>query len=430
MKKRVNIFWFRRDLRLEDNKGLYEACLNGTTLPVFIFDTEILKHLEKDDARVSYIHKSLTQIQHTLSKNGKGIKIYYGEVLSCWEKILDDFDVKTVFTNKDYEPYAINKDKQIEDFLLEHQISFKAFKDQVIFEENEILKDNGKPYTVYTPYKNKWLKNFHHDFLKPFPSETCIEQLLDINTHLPSLEKLGFIQSSLHARPFHFKDLDIYDEVRDYPALNKTSNVSVGLRFGTFSTRHAVSLALKTNKTWLNELIWRSFFKQILFHFPHVVLQPFKQNYVGFPWRNNKIEFEKWCKGETGYPMVDAGMRELNTTGYMHNRVRMVCASFLCKHLLIDWQWGEAYFASKLLDYDLSSNNGNWQWAASTGCDAVPYFRIFNPTTQIKRFDPHLNYIKQWVKDFDELTYPKPIIEHKEARERCLNTFKQHLNTV
>lgn len=429
MKTPIQIFWFRRDLRLEDNHGLYKACLSGTTLPIFIFDNTLLEPLDKSDGRVTYIHNTLTLLQETLNRHGKAIKVMYGNVLTCWKKLIEDHHITAVFTNKDYEPYAIKRDQAVADLLASHHISFHAFKDQVIFEENEVLKDDGTPYTVYTPYNNKWIKTFTKEAIEPFPSENHIHSLLSCQTEIPTLEQLGFIRSHLQIRPKQFRDLRYYGEVRDFPSLNKTSNLSVPLRFGTYSIRRAVSLALKTNKMWLNELIWRSFFKQILFHFPHVVNQPFKPVYAGFPWRNNEREFELWCKGKTGYPLVDAGMRELNETGYMHNRLRMVTASFLCKHLLIDWRWGEAYFANKLLDYDLSANNGNWQWAASTGCDAVPYFRIFNPETQIQRFDKNLTYIRQWVKDFDELTYPTPIIPHKTARERCLTTFKNYLNT-
>lgn len=426
MKNAINIFWFRRDLRLNDNHGLFKACEAGTTLPIFIFDTDILNHLDHDDARVTYIHQSLQAIQNILNTNGKGLKVYYGNILSCWQVILEEFTVQAVYTNKDYEPYALERDRHVFNLLSAQNIHFHTFKDQVIFEENDILKSNGKPYTVYTPYKNQWLKKLTDKHLNTFPSEKYIYQLLPIHTTLPTLDQLGFKRSKITVKPFNFNSLDVYDKVRDFPALDQTSNLSVFLRFGTFSTRHAIGLALKRNKVWLHELIWRSFFKQILFHFPHVVVKPFKPIYNSFPWLNNESEFEHWCKGTTGYPLVDAGMRELNSTGYMHNRVRMVCASFLCKHLLIDWRWGEAYFAKKLLDYDLSSNNGNWQWAASTGCDSVPYFRIFNPELQIKRFDPDLKYIKQWVNDLNELTYPQPIIDHKHARARCLDRFKTH----
>lgn len=427
-KEALNIFWFRRDLRLEDNHGLYKACMEGTTLPIFIFDTNILKHLDIHDARVTYIHFALTNLQMQLQAVGKGLKIYYGNVLSSWETILTEYNIRAVYTNKDYEPYALKRDNRVSNLLSNHHIKLYRFKDQVIFEEDDILKSNGKPYTVYTPYKNQWLKQFSDNSSKTFPSEEYIHKLLSINTTIPNLSQLGFRPSNIRVKPFQLRSLKHYDKVRDYPALDQTSNLSVFLRFGTFSIRKAINLALKTNTIWLNELIWRSFFKQILFHFPHVVNKPFKIQYTDFPWRNNEEEFKRWCNGETGYPLVDAGMKELNATGYMHNRVRMVCASFLCKHLLIDWRWGETYFARKLLDYDLSANSGNWQWAASTGCDAVPYFRIFNPETQIKRFDSDLLYIRKWIKNYDKTTYLNPIVDHKMARERCLETFKHYLN--
>lgn len=426
MKNAINIFWFRRDLRLEDNHALYQACKHGTTLPIFIFDTDILNHLDESDARVTYIHQSLENIQKKLELNGKGLNVYYGNVISCWKMILKEFNVQSVYINKDYEPYAIKRDNAVTNLLSSNKIEIHKFKDQVIFEEQDVLKSNGKPYTVYTPYKNQWLKQFADHTIQTFPSEQYLHQLLSINTTLPKLTQLGFKTSKITIKPFNFKSLDVYDRVRDFPALDQTSYLSVYLRFGTFSIRRAITLALSKNKTWLQELIWRSFFKQTLFHFPHVVHKPFKPLYNSFPWLNNETDFEHWCHGKTGYPIVDAGMRELNSTGYMHNRVRMICASFLCKHLLIDWRWGEAYFASKLLDYDLSSNNGNWQWAASTGCDSVPYFRIFNPTLQLKRFDPGLKYIKKWVTDLNELTYPQPIVDHKYARTRCLERYKAH----
>ena len=426
MKTPIRIFWFRRDLRLDDNHGLYKACLEGIILPVFIFDEETLKSHDKDSAKITYTHQALQKIQNTLVQLGKGLVIYHGQVISCWEEIIKTYNVEAVYFNKSYEPYSLKKDQYVRDMLNQSGISVHSFKDQVIFEENEILKPNNKPYTVFTPYKNKWLKHFHSDNIKPFPSESYIHNLMNINTAIPSLNSLGFKSSPIRVKPVNFDSLNQYNITRDFPALEQTSNLSVLLRYGTFSIRKAIKMALNTNEIWLKELIWRSFFKQILYHFPHVVNQPFKITYSNFPWRNNINEFNAWCKGETGYLMVDAGMRELNSTGYMHNRARMVCASFLCKHLLIDWRWGEAYFANKLLDYDLSANNGNWQWASSTGCDSVPYFRIFNPERQVKRFDPQLKYIKRWVKDHDQPTYPKPIIEHKVARERCLLAFKQH----
>lgn len=426
MNSPINIFWFRRDLRLDDNHGLFKACEEGQTLPIFIFDKAILDQLYSDDKRVQFIFKTLESLNLILKSKGKSIQVYYGDVLDIWKELINTYSIKSVYTNSDYEPYALKRDQQVKALLTQYDIEFFSFKDQVIFEKSEVVKDDGKPYTVYTPYKNKWLKTFTKDHLKPFSSDTCLDQLVDCEPRAISLEDLGFQSTNLEIREPQLDHLNMYDETRDFPDLDQTSYLSVYLRFGLWSIRRAVKLALETNETWLSELIWRSFFMQILYHYPESVHQPFKKQYAQLKWRNNQEEFERWCKGETGYPLVDAGMRQLNETGYMHNRVRMVCASFLCKHLLIDWRWGETYFAQKLLDFDLSANVGNWQWAASTGCDAVPYFRIFNPETQLKKFDKDLKYVRTWVTDFDEFTYPQPMVDHKMARERCLEAFKAY----
>ncbi|MGB0915328.1 MAG: cryptochrome/photolyase family protein, partial [Crocinitomicaceae bacterium] len=327
------------------------------------------------------------------------------------------------------EPYAIKRDKEISDFLNQRNIEFLQFKDQVIFEEGEIVKKDGLPYTVFTPYKNKWLEKFYQT--KHAPNEEINdEQFLLSNNKFPSLGDIGFKESKIKVQPYNFKDIDRYESIRDFPSLDATSYLSPHLRFGTISVRQAIELNKSNNSTFLSELIWREFFMQILYHFPKVVNSNFKSKYDGIEWRNDEKDFENWCKGETGYPMVDAGMRQLNETGYMHNRVRMITAGFLCKHLLIDWKWGEAYFAKKLLDYDLSANNGNWQWASGTGCDSAPYFRIFNPIEQLKKFDKNLEYINYWVKDLQELTYPQPMVDHKFARERALSTYKAGLNKL
>ncbi|WP_281980000.1 cryptochrome/photolyase family protein [Tenacibaculum mesophilum] len=427
MEDKVSIFWFRRDLRLEDNKGLYEALQSGNkVVPLFIFDEDILESLPKNDARVTFIYETLQNLDEELKKHQSSLVVKKGKPLAIWKKLTEEFIIEAVYTNKDYEPYATKRDKEVEDFLVSKGIIFNAFKDQVIFEENEVLKNDGTPYTVFTPYKNKWLQNFSEkkdtqDFTIDFAN---FYQFL---SEFPSLAFIGFEESTIKVKPYNLSSLDSYDEVRDFPSQDKTSYLSPYLRFGLVSTRKMIRFALKTNQTFLSELIWREFFMQILYHFPKVVTQNFKQKYDAVPWRNNEEEFKKWCEGKTGYPMVDAGMRELNETGYMHNRVRMITAGFLCKHLLIDWRWGEAYFAEKLLDYDLSANNGNWQWAAGTGCDAAPYFRVFNPESQLKKFDKDLQYIRKWVKDFDELTYPQPMVEHKFARERAINTYKKAL---
>lgn len=427
MEDKVSIFWFRRDLRLEDNKGLHEALQSGNkVIPLFIFDEDILENLPKNDARVTFIYQTLEQLDKELKKHQCSLVVKKGKPLAIWKKLTEEYIIGEVYTNKDYEPYAIKRDKEVADFLASKGIAFNAFKDQVVFEENEVLKDDGTPYTVFTPYKNKWLQNFSE---KRDTQEFTIDlaNFYQFSSEFPSLTSIGFEESTIKVKPYNLSNLDSYDEVRDFPAEDKTSYLSPYFRFGLVSTRKMVRFALKTNQTFLSELIWREFFMQILYHFPKVVTQNFKQKYDAVPWRNNEEEFKKWCEGKTGYPMVDAGMRELNETGYMHNRVRMITAGFLCKHLLIDWRWGEAYFAEKLLDYDLSANNGNWQWAAGTGCDAAPYFRVFNPESQLKKFDKDLQYVRKWVKDFDELTYPQPMVEHKFARERAINTYKKAL---
>ena len=422
----MNFFWFRRDLRLKDNVALYKATLeNGPVIPLFIFDTEIITSLSKDDARITFIYNTLREIDAELKKNNSSLLIKIGKPISVWRDLVSQYNIDSVFYNKDYEPYAIARDLEVSQFLSSKQINAFSFKDQVIFEEAEVVKENGLPYTVFTPYKNKWLSKLETISLvesDPMPN------YYRFNSDFPSLKTIGFIESLVKVKPYNLSYLKNYDSIRDYPFKDQTSYVSPYLRFGLISPRKLVNIALEVNATYLSELIWREFFMQILFHFPEVVTENFKKNYNQIIWRNSEQEFQKWCKGETGYPIVDAGMRQLNETGYMHNRVRMITAGFLCKHLLIDWRWGEAYFAEKLLDYDLSANNGNWQWAAGTGCDAAPYFRIFNPTEQIKKFDKELKYITKWVKELNKTTYPLPIVEHKFARDRALSAYKKGLN--
>ncbi|WBX74029.1 deoxyribodipyrimidine photo-lyase [Tenacibaculum pacificus] len=428
MVNKLAIFWFRRDLRLEDNVALFNA-LNSSNkvLPIFIFDEEILDKLPENDARVSFIYQRLQQLDTDLKVVGSSLLIKKGNPLEVWKTIISEFDISAVYTNKDYEPYALQRDAEISDFLKSKSINFLNYKDQVIFEKSEVTKNDGLPYTIYTPYKNKWLQKFNaEEDLKNH--DINFNNFYQFTSEIPSLKFIGFNESSIKVPPYNLSNLTNYDEIRDFPFIDKTSYLSPYFRFGLVSVRKMVQFALKTNATFLNELIWREFFMQVLFHFPKVVTNNFKQKYDAVPWRNNEAEFEKWCKGETGYPMVDAGMRQLNKTGYMHNRVRMITAGFLCKHLLIDWRWGEAYFAEKLLDYELSANNGNWQWAAGTGCDAAPYFRVFNPEAQLKKFDKDLQYIRKWIENFDELTYPQPMVEHKFARERAISTYKEALN--
>lgn len=424
MNKNLNIFWFRRDLRLNDNTALHHALNSGLpVLPIFIFDDQILDELPVNDARVNFIYDKLFQIDARLKKMGSSVKVYKGNPLKIWKEILTEFKIEKVYFNKDYEPYAIARDKQISMLLQENGIALHSFKDQVIFEESEILKSDGTPYTVFTPYKNKWLEKFSDAdvFYNQMSDSECFYKLKDT---FPSLKEIGFEESPIKVRDYSITDLENYSKERDIPALDSTSYLSPHLRFGAVSIRQLVS-KLKNNNTFLSELIWREFFMQILYHFPDVVDHNFKRKYDGIEWRNDKNEFKAWCEGKTGYPMVDAGMRQLNQTGYMHNRVRMIVASFLCKHLLIDWRWGEAYFAKKLLDFELSSNNGNWQWAAGTGCDAAPYFRIFNPTEQQKKFDKDFKYIKKWIPELGTDGYPNPIVDHKEARERALREYKK-----
>ncbi len=433
MKEQIHLFWFRRDLRLQDNCGLYYALNSGKkVLPIFIFDEAILSRLPNNDARVSFLHQELTNINTQLRELGTSLAVFHGKPLVIFEQLLEKYSVETVFTNHDYEPYALQRDAAIKTLLTSKNIGFKTYKDQVIFERNEIVKKDGTAYKVYTPYSKKWLEAFHHNGIQFFPSEKKLNGLLQ-TTEQPflSLAAIGFQPSSIKVASYRVSPelIDAYEENRNFPAKDSTSRLGTHLRFGTVSVREMVAKASKSNNiVFLKELIWREFFMQILWHYPHTTKDSFKPQYDRILWRNNEEEFQKWCAGATGYPLVDAGMRELNQTGFMHNRVRMLVGSFLCKHLLIDWRWGEAYFAEKLHDYEQSSNVGNWQWVAGCGVDAAPYFRIFNPTTQIQKFDKDLNYIKKWVPDFQELSYPTQMVDHKMARERCLTTYKEALN--
>jgi len=429
----VSIFWFRRDLRLADNAGLYHALKSGAPVQcVFIFDETILSKLRKDsiDHRVIFIHRRIQLLSQELTKHGASLEVIHDTAENAWNEILQRYDVKSVYTNHDYEPYARNRDKHIGTFLAGRNIPFYTCKDQVIFEKDEVTKDDGKPYTVFTPYKNKYRSKLTPFYLKSYPTESYLSKLFS-NKQSPivTIEELGFVNQDVNfTEPFLNRDIvSAYAENRDYPAKPGTTRLSVHLRFGTVSVRQLFSAALSISETWTNELIWREFYMQILWHFPHVAKNSFRPDYDRIPWRNNEAEFKAWCAGKTGYPLVDAGMRELNATGFMHNRVRMVVASFLVKHLLIDWRWGEAYFAEKLLDFDLSANNGGWQWAAGCGTDAAPYFRIFNPAEQLKRFDPQFVYVKKWVPEYGTSDYANPIVDHKLARERCLTMFKTAL---
>ena len=429
---KFSVFWFRRDLRLDDNVGFLESLKgDNPVLPIFIFDKEILDKLPEDDARVTFIYNTLQKIRKTMQDEyGSSLALFYGKPQDVWKQLTKDYDIQTVYTNHDYEPYALSRDEEIKNFLEEKEIVFKTFKDQVIFEKNEVVKNDGDPYVVFTPYKNKWREVFDEDqHLKIHYTSQYLDNLIE-NSRLPNLDlsDMGFKKSSIEIPDYEVTPTLIqnYEDTRNFPAKDGTSHLGPHLRFGTVSIRKMVKKAIaEKNTIFWSELIWREFFMQILYHYPKTVDKSFRSKYDRIEWRNNEEEFEKWKNGETGFLLVDAGMRQLNKTGYMHNRVRMLVASFLCKHLLIDWRWGETYFAEKLLDYEQSSNVGNWQWAAGSGVDAAPYFRIFNPMTQVDKFDKDKKYIKEFIPEYGTDNYPDKMVDHKEARERCLKTYKE-----
>ena len=430
MKNKITLFWFRRDLRLEDNTALYHALQSEyPVVPIFIFETNILDKLDsKHDRRVDYIHQALTAIDKQLKKHNSGLKTYYGNPFEVFKSLLDEYDIQSVFCNRDYEPQAIERDANIFYYLQERNIPFKAYKDQVIFDKKDILKNDNTPYVVYTPYSKKWREKLTPNNYKAYTPN--LHNLLQQNiSNVHSLKDIGFEKTNiLYTQPeLDAQIIGEYHKHRDYPAVQGTTRLATALRFGTISIRKCVAFALQHNQTWLGELIWREFYMQILYHFPHVVNKPFKPKYEFIAWRIDEDGFQRWCEGKTGYPIVDAGMRELNNTGFMHNRVRMITASFLCKHLLIDWSWGEAYFAKKLDDFDLAANNGNWQWVAGSGCDAAPYFRVFSPMAQTDKFDKDHKYIKKWVPEVGTSKYPQPIVDHKFARERVLAAYSKAL---
>lgn len=445
MSQPVTIFWHRRDLRFDDNAGLYRAQkAGGPVLPIFIFDREILDKLpEKEDARVMFIRDNVKSLAEHYRKMGSDLLAFYGHPLDIWKQLREDYDIQAVYTNRDYEPYALARDQAVEDLLNERSIPFHHFKDQVIFESDEVQKKAGGPYTVFTPYYRTWKKNLtsrmsDYDggdisfYLKPYPNEKYSGRLLKVSdpTPVPTLEDMGFKTTDQFIPPDHVDRglIRKYDETRNYPGTEGTSRLSVHLRHGTVSIRDKARKAMGLNETFLKELVWRDFYSNILQSFPHVVDGPFRPEYADIPWRNDEKEFKRWCEGTTGVPIVDAGMRQLNESGWMHNRVRMIVASYLTKHLLIDWRWGEGYFADKLLDYELASNNGGWQWAAGCGTDAQPYFRIFNYESQQKKFDAEYKYVKEWVPEFGTDKYPaEPIVEHKTGRERALAVYKKAL---
>ena len=422
---KVNVFWFRRDIRISDNTALRAAL--QADLPVvvlFIFDESILGELPKDDPRVNFIYDELYKINESLKNMDSSVLVTKGNPVLEWKKLICEYEINCVFSNRDYEPYALKRDNEIRLFLKDNGIQWQDFKDQVIHEKNDILKKNGEPYTVFTPYKNRWLESFSLIEIE----KTNFKNLSKSKNIFPSKEALGFEGNDIKVLPFTLNTTSLYASQRDYPFKNIGSYLGPHLRFGTISIREIIISLEGKSEVFISELIWREFFMQILCHFPKVVSNNFRSKYDGINWRNNEDEFQKWKDGKTGYPLVDAGMRELNKTGYMHNRVRMVTAGFLCKHLLIDWKWGERYFAEKLLDFELSSNIGNWQWASGSGVDASPYFRIFNPTEQTKKFDKNFVYINKWVPELNDLNYPKPMVDHKIARQRCLTTYKHALD--
>jgi deoxyribodipyrimidine photo-lyase len=424
----TTVFWFRRDLRLQDNAGLYHALKeNNDVVPIFIFDTSILDKLEdKMDRRVDFIHQSLQLLQEQLSELQASLIVFHGNPVEIFRQL----NPKAVYTNHDYEPYARERDDTVKKLLEAKGITFNTYKDQVIFEKDEVVKEDRKPYTVFTPYSKKWKSKITPFYSKSYPTRKHFINFKKISIlPIPDLKSIGFqpTHTTFPDRLVKLSVIERYDKQRNFPAVQGTTRLSVHLRFGTVSVRTLVQVAQQKNEVWLNELIWRDFYHMILWHFPHVETRAFKPAYDAIQWVNNEDDFKKWCDGKTGYPIVDAGMRELNTTGFMHNRVRMIVASFLTKHLLIDWRWGEAYFAKKLLDFDLAANNGGWQWAAGSGCDAAPYFRVFNPALQTDKFDPQRNYINQWVPEWKSPDYPLPMIEHKVARVRVLEAYKKAL---
>jgi deoxyribodipyrimidine photo-lyase len=430
---KINIFWFRRDLRLDDNVGLFHALSSDLpVIPIFIFDSSILKKLDdKSDSRIDFIHHTVTTLKQELQVLGSDLLTFYDSPIDVMKTLVSKYNIQDVYTNEDYEPDAIKRDLLVSKFLDKSNRVLKQYKDQYIFAKNDILKKDKTPYTVYTPYKNKWLDQFTPIDMTSLNCKKYYESFCKVApSKMVSLEDIGFIHSEknyLLKKSIKRSYISNYHLHRDIPHLDATSKLGIHLRFGTISVRKCVQIGMKLNATWLSEIIWREFFMQILYHFPHSSRKAFKPKYEKINWRNNKTDFQKWCDGKTGYPMVDAGMRELNQTGHMHNRVRMVTASFLIKHLLIDWRWGEKYFAKKLLDFDLASNNGNWQWAAGTGCDSAPYFRIFNPYTQQKKFDPDLIYIKKWIPEYGTDQYPEEIVEHKMAYRRAIDVYKSSL---
>lgn len=416
----INVFWFRKDLRLEDNTGLIEALKSGKNVQcIFIYDKS---YFGNNVRRKSFIYERLNLINDKLNEFGAYLEVLEGDFFSKFKELNQKWAISSIFYNKVYDKEVLSVENSVRKFCSQNYIKVNDFKDDLIFEPKEIVKDDRTPYAVYTAFKNKWLYKLSKLEFKN----------ADINELASSFRKsepkkrndLKLSETKHLVKPYDLSDKikTNYANDRDFPARQATSNLSVHLRFGTVSIRNIVK-QVYNSEVLLSEIIWREFFTSIYYHFPLNKSESFKKQYDNIQWLNSKKEFEMWCNGQTGYSLVDAGMHELNETGAMHNRVRMVVASFLVKHLLIDWRWGEAYFADKLTDYDQAINNGNWQWVAGCGCDAAPYFRVFNPILQAKKFDPENIYVNKW----NAGNTSKPIIEHKFARERCLHTFKQAL---
>lgn len=431
MPNNYTLFWFRRDLRLHDNAALFQALNSGNeVIPLFIFDTDILDKLENHtDRRVQFIHESLFVIQQLLLANGKSLLVRHGKPIEVISSIINKFAINQVIAGTDYEPYSLRRDKEVKEMLNQNGIQFTTYTDHILFKPGEVMKPDGNPYSIFTPFSRKWKERLDNYGIPYYKSEDLIQNFASFDFPFPELESLGFRKSQIQIAPAVLdpQRLEKYATIRDLPALDATSRNGIHLRFGTISPRQLISV-FQLNESFLNELIWREFFIHILFHYPKAEKWCFHSKYEGLPWINDEASFTRWCEGTTGYPLVDAGMRELNETGFMHNRVRMVVASFLTKHLLTDWRWGETYFASKLLDYELAANNGNWQWAAGTGCDAAPYFRVFNTIEQQKKFDPDFNYCKRWIPELHTSKYPKPIVDHDFARKRAIESYKNHLS--
>ncbi len=425
MASALTLFWFRRDLRIADNVGLKRALASGRPVaPVFIFDQNILKSLKRDDARVTFIHQALDRLGEEIEERGGQLTVFHGRPLEVFRGLFLENKIESIYCNEDYEPYARERDDEVAALAKERGVGFHAFKDQVIFNAGDVLKDDSTPYRMFTPYYRRWKEKLRN--IK-FESPQTRGQLASLGGARPTLEDIGFRSSALELPPrvLSRSKIKAYTKTRDDMSLDATTRMGIHLRFGTVSVRACAKLALELSETWLRELAWREFFMQILYHFPRTVSEPFDERYRKVEWINDEKQFQLWREGRTGYPIVDAGMRELNATGFMHNRARMIVGSFLTKHLLIDWRWGERYFAEKLLDFELASNVGNWQWVAGSGCDAAPYFRIFNPALQAKKFDAQGGYVRRWVPEAGTKAYVEPIVDHETARRRALVTLNR-----